>query len=199
MVDLLNTKTSSAKKKSCELTNSLGKRANVQCVVCKQKYPYIVRTGSGEDYICSRCKKNDDKRSVCRKCNIVMPHRLMREHMELHAKAEMRRKSRVGLPQKPSPMKHQQMLKNRSIPKYKCPVCPKRYMTAQHLAEHIKCMHGKKSYCEICGRDLKNNETFEKHIKNHAEQVADYKCPPKSIRMKQTSKTHHVAREKRCD
>ncbi|RVE44516.1 hypothetical protein evm_010845 [Chilo suppressalis] len=202
MIDLLNTRAGSerSKKKSFKATSSLSRRTNVQCARCKQKYPFIVQTGGGKEFVCSRCKNNGDWRAVCRKCNVAMPHKLMKDHLELHAKAEARRKSRISLLKKSSSHKNQETLKSRTIPKFKCPICPKRYMTAQHLAEHIKCMHsnGKKSPCAICGKYLKQNETLEKHIEGHAEQVTNFKCPPKSIRTKLSLKTHHYAREKRC-
>jgi hypothetical protein len=72
-------------------------------------------------------------------------------------------------PKNLSPIKCQDVQKNVGIPKYKCPICPKKYMTSKHLVEHIKCMHGNKRnpFCEICGKDFRT-ESFEKHIQSHA-------------------------------
>lgn len=55
----------------------------------------MVPNGVFKAFTCSRCNKNRDlKNAVCKKCNIVMPKHMFKEHMEMHVKADVRATSR---------------------------------------------------------------------------------------------------------
>ncbi|XP_075989411.1 uncharacterized protein LOC142985249 isoform X2 [Anticarsia gemmatalis] len=71
------------------------KRIIVQCEICRQRYPMMVSDDKQKTYTCSRCRKTLGSHStVCKRCNIAMPSALMKDHQDLHFKANLRRKTR---------------------------------------------------------------------------------------------------------
>ncbi|XP_026744173.1 zinc finger protein 569-like [Trichoplusia ni] len=147
------------------------KRINIPCEVCRQRYPMLVPNDGYKTFICSRCKKNGElKGSVCRKCNIVMPASMMKEHLELHAKADLRAKSRSRQPKKsPVPFANT-FIKPHRPQKFQCSRCPKKYAVARNLAIHVRNAHGDSidNLCSVCGQYLESRERLEEHLAEHS-------------------------------
>ncbi|CAH0599381.1 unnamed protein product [Chrysodeixis includens] len=147
------------------------KRINIPCEVCRQRYPMLVSNDGYKTFICSRCKKNGElKGSVCRKCNIVMPSNMMKEHLELHVKAEQRAKSR-SLQAKKNPVTIVNSYTKPLRPqKFQCSRCPKKYAIARNLAIHVRNAHGDSidNLCSVCGQYLDSCSQLEAHLASHS-------------------------------
>ncbi|CAG4981471.1 unnamed protein product [Colias eurytheme] len=152
------------------------KRTNIACSMCKQRYPMILPVNESHLFICSRCKqKSAPSNRVCRKCNMIMPSNMLREHLEMHAKPELRGKSRLCT----LPKKSTQVLRTESRLtqlKHYCTQCPKKYTNAQHLATHMQTDHRKQDYlCAVCGKNYKTREMLDRHMRMHTGQPI-YQC-----------------------
>ncbi|KAM3955300.1 uncharacterized protein ACR2FA_010819 [Aphomia sociella] len=150
------------------------KRLNLQCAVCKHKYPMLVPFEGWKNFVCSRCKKNNVvKTSVCKKCNVVMASSLMKDHIDLHAKANLRGKTRLcAVPKKPSQTKYPDCNPRCPQTKYKCKHCAKKYAQFENLIEHVKIAHGENTntVCTICMKEFKTPVLLRKHMRTHLSQ-----------------------------
>uniref|UniRef100_A0A2H1VG56 SFRICE_004684 n=1 Tax=Spodoptera frugiperda TaxID=7108 RepID=A0A2H1VG56_SPOFR len=146
------------------------KRINVQCDVCKQRYPMLITSDETKTFVCSRCKKNSEIKggSVCRKCNIMMPSSMLKEHLDLHAKAELRGKARLQQAKKSTLLSVNSVTKQRPQ-KFQCTRCPKKYAVARNLVLHVRDAHGDSldTLCSVCGQNMITREKLECHLATH--------------------------------
>ncbi|CAB3224461.1 unnamed protein product [Arctia plantaginis] len=127
-------------KKMVGRQDIINKRTIVNCEICNQKYPMMVPNGVCKAFTCSRCNKNrDSKNAVCKKCNIVMPKNMFKDHMEMHVKADVRATSRL--------MQHKKLLHSSRTkivmvpkPRNQCTKDSKKYYSVGRQAEHVKDM-----------------------------------------------------------
>ncbi|CAK1554511.1 unnamed protein product [Leptosia nina] len=153
------------------------KRTNVACSVCRQRYPMLLPTNGTKVFVCSRCKKkNQPRNATCRQCNVIMPANMLREHLELHSRNELRRRSRMCIPQRNrNPSRTDSRMSQ--LRHFYCAQCPKKFTAAHHLATHIQTEHknGTDCLCAICGKDLKTREMLDRHMRMHTGQPI-YQC-----------------------
>ncbi|XP_052757250.1 uncharacterized protein LOC128202125 [Galleria mellonella] len=131
------------------------KRLNLQCAVCRQRYPMIVPFDGWKNFVCSRCKKYNITKLSCKKCNVQIASNLMKEHLESHAKADLRGKIRFhNLPKKSSRTDNTEC-NNMSgqLTKYKRKLCSNKYSTD--------------TFCVICRKDYKTQYMLNKHMQTH--------------------------------
>ncbi|PZC70345.1 hypothetical protein B5X24_HaOG203150 [Helicoverpa armigera] len=160
-------------RKRIQVNDAKAKRINIHCEVCKQRYPMLVANDGNKSFICSRCKKNGElKGAVCRKCNIVMPNSMMKDHLDLHAKADMRGKFRTQQPKKTHLTLVNSVTKQKSQ-RYQCTRCPKKYALARNLALHVRNSHGDSvdDMCSGCGEDLSQTEQSQHPLHQCSERV----------------------------
>ncbi|XP_028158615.1 zinc finger and BTB domain-containing protein 41-like isoform X1 [Ostrinia furnacalis] len=197
IIELLKTKMSKENRKSKRgHPKPLDvKRTNVQCKVCKQKYPMIVPANGCKEFVCSRCKKNNDKQSLFRKSYVAMPTG-MTTHMRFQSGMDLKWKNRLSsLSKKPSQTKRQENPLRSRFAKFKCSICPKKYTTSAHLVEHMKLVHGERKntmfakYCVLCGRHYRTKELLDKHLQMHLdnENLINSRC---ASRAQLASKMH---------
>ncbi|KAF9414598.1 hypothetical protein HW555_007527 [Spodoptera exigua] len=119
------------------------KRINIPCDVCKQRYPMLMSSDATKSFVCSRCKKNGETKggALCRRCNIMMPSNMLKEHLDLHAKAELRGKVRLQQAKKSTVSSVNSSTKQRPQ-KFQCTRCPKKYAMAKNLVLHVRNAHG---------------------------------------------------------
>ncbi|KAL0853109.1 hypothetical protein ABMA27_012877 [Loxostege sticticalis] len=206
IIEMLKTKMSTEKiqKRKRTVKPIEIKRTTVQCKFCNQKYIMIMPTDRCQDFVCSRCKKNNERLSIsrnrhCKKSNMAVPTGMAREQVGLHLKTDLRGKLRPpSLTKKPSQTKRQENTTRTKIAKFKCSVCPKRYTTSEHLVEHIKFVHGecRSNVCVLCGMNFRTKNMLDKHIQLHIDQKY-YNNSSGSSKAKHPSKMFGFAREKR--
>ncbi|XP_045782048.1 zinc finger protein 891-like isoform X2 [Maniola jurtina] len=172
-IDLTLRKKKSERKKSIFNTNVEPRRMNIACTLCQQKYPMIMPFNGCKNFVCSRCKKKGEIRPNLRKYNVNLPTNLLKNNLELHAKTDLRGKSRLFSVQKiPS-----QSVKIPVPTKYQCDQCPKRYSMAQNLSQHINTVHKNTygTFCTICEKDFNTKELLDRHMRMHTGQLI-YRC-----------------------
>ncbi|CAH2100660.1 unnamed protein product [Euphydryas editha] len=184
--------------KSSLNSNVQVRRMNIACTMCNQRYPMLVPFEGWKKFVCSRCKKSrEPRRTICRKCNMNVPASMMREHLEIHTKADLKTKNRLSnLMKNPS-----QIRKNESFikPKFQCSQCTNKYTIAQNLAKHISSVHKNSVHClcTICGKDMKSKELLERHMRMHTGQPI-YRCDVcmRIFKGKRLFQTHYLTHGK---
>ncbi|CAG9574949.1 unnamed protein product [Danaus chrysippus] len=196
-IDNVNRKTKSIDRKSAFNSNTQIRRMNISCTVCKQRYPMVVPYDGVKKFVCSRCKKNSEPRNICRKCNVILPATMMKDHMELHDRADLRGKSRLfSLPKKASQITKRDIFERR---KYYCSQCDKKFTVAQHLAHHVSTVHKHSldCLCAVCGKDLKTRDLLDRHMRMHTGQPI-YQCDVcmRVFKGKRAFQTHYLTHGK---
>ncbi|XP_022818806.1 PR domain zinc finger protein 5-like [Spodoptera litura] len=155
------------------------KRINIPCDVCKQRYPMLISSDERKTFVCSRCKKNDEIKggALCRKCNIMMPSNMLKEHLDLHAKAQLRGKARLQQAKKSTLLSVNSTTKQRAQ-KFQCTRCPKKYAMARNLVLHVRIAHGDSldTLCSVCGQNMITREKLESHLATHGSPHQCYEC-----------------------
>ncbi|KAJ2939876.1 hypothetical protein O0L34_g6577 [Tuta absoluta] len=86
-----------SKRKTKLLTaEPANKKIIAACTVCSQKYAMPRTSG---DFVCSRCKltNSNEKTVTCVKCRSKVPSTLIKDHLEIHAQANLKGRFRSVL------------------------------------------------------------------------------------------------------
>ncbi|XP_072943265.1 uncharacterized protein [Epargyreus clarus] len=165
-------------RRSSVSTSLVVKRMNIACIMCKQRYPMIVPFEGWKEFICSRCKKNREVKSVKRNSSKMAPN-VNRDRMAFTSKTDLRGRSRPCCLSKKSTQLSKIEVTSRTLQqKYQCSLCPKKYVVAQHLTHHMTTVHGRPGQnlvCNVCSKGLRSKESLEKHARTHTGQPV-YQC-----------------------
>ncbi|XP_028034412.1 zinc finger protein 652-like [Bombyx mandarina] len=143
------------------------KRKHLICSVCGQKYFMIVNMDDEKVFTCSRCKKEGDRSSLCKRCDILVPSKMMKAHLELHVEADLRGKSRLRIQPKKAAQIRAANPKARALDKYECLQCLKRHKDVREYLNHMRIAHKVYTICKVCGRDMKTKFFLDKHLSAH--------------------------------